>query len=167
MRAAIDVVADRGLRGLTFRAVGDAAGVNNALIAHHFGNREGLLVASLQWTVEQLIELTALTEAMTRPFTYRDALDRAANTDRKLIVFQYELILESSRNTRFRQPVADLYRAYFRSFAPDAPTDDALTRARFAACDGLVLQMVSGAITHEQFEASIDALFTRIALDEQ
>lgn len=47
IRAAVEVAAVRGLRGMTFRAVAEAAGVNNALIAHHFRNREGLLLAAL------------------------------------------------------------------------------------------------------------------------
>ena len=38
LQAAVRVVADKGLRGLTFRAVAEEAGVNNTLVVHHFGS---------------------------------------------------------------------------------------------------------------------------------
>ena len=43
VESTVQVVAERGLRGLTFRAVAERAGVNNSLVAHHFGTREALL----------------------------------------------------------------------------------------------------------------------------
>lgn len=156
--ATIDIVANRGLRGMTFRAVGEKAGVNNALIAHHFGNREGLLAASLKWTVDRAIASSALAEASEHPNFFRNALDLTSITERELLVFQYELILEASRNEKFREPVTALYQAYFRTLLPVETSNLALARARFAAFDGLVLQVISGAISHQEFEESIEAV---------
>ena len=62
--ATVSVVADVGLRGMTLRAVADRAGVSNALIVHHFGSRQLLLVAALEWAVNTAIETTHLAEVI-------------------------------------------------------------------------------------------------------
>src|SRR3712207_5466329 len=52
LRATVHVVAREGLRGLTYRAVAEEAGVANTLVAHHFGTRDALLQAALEWAAE-------------------------------------------------------------------------------------------------------------------
>ncbi|WP_312776552.1 hypothetical protein [Corynebacterium variabile] len=90
--------------------------------------------------------------------TFTRDLERSTVVDRKSLVFQYELILEASRNPAFRAPVADLYRAYLDAFTEQtAELPEALTRAWFATFDGLVLQLLSGAVTPEQFADSLRA----------
>lgn len=158
LRATVAVVADKGLRGMTFRAVADEAGVNNALIAHHFGNREGLLSAALEWSTEFSIEATELPRATERFSIFEKSLSLTATTHRKLLTFQYEMIIEASRNERFREPVMKLYRSFFEAFMPkQAIKANALRRAKFATLDGLVLQMVAGAISQEEFYDSVHA----------
>lgn len=158
LRATVDVVAEKGLRGMTFRAVADAAGVNNALIAHHFKNRQGLLKATLEWTTNVAISESELAKAKDQYATFEAALGLTAVARRKVLAFQYEMIVEASRNTEVRQPVIDLYRAYFSALMPErSSSTNPLTRAKFATLDGLVLQMVSGAITHEEFYESVHA----------
>lgn len=139
IRAAVEVAAVRGLRGMTFRAVAEAAGVNNALIAHHFRNREGLLLAALDWATENLIRTTSLSKSTTEPEAFQRAVEAVVDADRNVMVFQYELILEASRNERFRPKVVELYRAYTQGMMPESVEITPLTRARFAAIDGLVL----------------------------
>lgn len=46
--AARNLFADNGFAGTTLRAVAADAGVDVALIAHHFGNKQGLFVACLR-----------------------------------------------------------------------------------------------------------------------
>src|SRR5438552_12981604 len=58
--AAIRVVARRGLRHLTYRAVAAEAGVTHGLVAHHFGSRDALLLAALRHSVQRSIEVTSL-----------------------------------------------------------------------------------------------------------
>lgn len=45
LKAAIDLVARKGVAGLTLGEVGELAGYSRGLPAHHFGNKEGLLRA--------------------------------------------------------------------------------------------------------------------------
>jgi len=43
--AAIELFADRGIEGATIRDIAEKAGVSSGLLRHHFGSKEGLLVA--------------------------------------------------------------------------------------------------------------------------
>ena len=58
--AAITVVARRGLRYLTYRSVAAEPGVTHRLVAHHFGSRDALLMATLRHSVHRSIDVTAL-----------------------------------------------------------------------------------------------------------
>ncbi|KHK96690.1 hypothetical protein LK09_14055 [Microbacterium mangrovi] len=147
--ATVEVVADKGLRGLTFRAIADRAGVNNSLIAHHFGTRESLLFAALEWAVEQSIAATELPE-LTSESAFTESLLGAISTRPELQAFQYEMILEARRNDTFREPVQRLYRRYhdvvvesLRAHGVEGDAD-ALARSTFAALDGIVLQAMAG-----------------------
>jgi AcrR family transcriptional regulator len=62
--AAISVVSDRGLRGLTIRSVASEAGVTHGLVRHHFGSRDALIEATLVRSVELAI---ARRQAIKRP----------------------------------------------------------------------------------------------------
>ena len=155
----VDVVAERGLRGLTFRAIADRAGVNNSLIAHHFGTREALLAAALEWAVEQSIESSGLLDLASEQ-VFADTLLDAVSRRPQLQAFQYEMILEARRNELFRAPVAKLYTRYhevviesLRHYGVDGDVD-ALARSTFAALDGLVLQYMAG-VDPEELRAAL------------
>lgn len=145
----VDIVAERGLRGLTFRAVAERAGVNNSLVAHHFGTREALLAAALDWAVERSIESTGLL-SMSSESEFVDNLVTSITTQPELQAFQYEMILEARRNALFVEPVTRLYDRYqavladsLRRFGIQGDVS-ALSRQVFAALDGLVLQFIAG-----------------------
>ena len=78
--ATVHVVARKGLRGLTFRAVAEHAGVNNSLVAHHFGTRDSLIKAALDWSVQQSIGLSQLEET---PRDGRRVLRKHPGADRR------------------------------------------------------------------------------------
>ena len=150
--ATVKVAAENGLRGLTFRAVAARAQVNNSLVAHHFGNRERLLSAALEWAVEQSVEITQLYDLSSEE-AFADALI-ASITDRpELHVFQYEMILESTRNPLFREPVSRLYARYQEvaeaSLREFGVTEDrpVVARRLFATLDGVVMQYMAGVDT--------------------
>jgi AcrR family transcriptional regulator len=149
IEAAVRVVAERGLRGLTFRAVAESAEVNNSLVAHHFGNRETLLAAALDWSVEQSIQATTLLDFESEK-TFVDALLESLRTNLGLQVFQYEMILEARRNPLYRQAVEHLYERYLDAMLVGlhhlGVQGDLAATARyvFASLDGLVLQYLAG-----------------------
>jgi len=152
LRAAVDVVAAKGLRGLTYRAVAEAAGVNNSLVAHHFGTRDSLIAAALEWSSEQSIAASRLREAAETEASFTEALLDLLLEDPGLQVFQYEMILEARRRPELAGPVAALYESYVDALSEGLQAFGVqgdvrvVARSLFAALDGLVLQYIAGAL---------------------
>lgn len=53
LRAAADLIARSGVRGLRVEEVARAAGVSTSLLYYHFGNRDGLVRAAVDYAQEQ------------------------------------------------------------------------------------------------------------------
>jgi len=148
LAAVVQVVAEKGLRGLTYRAVADRAGVNNTLISHHFGSRDTLLEAAMEWASARSIRLSDLSATEEIDAGFAAALVDFVQSEPELQLFQYEMILESRRRPELRPAVTALYDSYVGSmedalrrhgYADPGP----LARAVFAALDGLVLQLLT------------------------
>jgi AcrR family transcriptional regulator len=146
LRATVHVVAREGLRGLTYRAVAEEAGVANTLVAHHFGTRDALLQAALEWAAEQSIGVSLLEPATGRLEDFAAGLADLVAEDADMQAFQYELALEGRRRPELRPAVERMYASYVEAtrrelmrMGLDEPTDD-LARAVFALLDGIVLQ---------------------------
>lgn len=107
IRATVTVVAERGLRGMTFRAVAEKAGVRNSLITYHFGNREALLVAAVKWAVVESVErsLPLGRDSIDQEFVHE--LLALVRREPDLQTFHYEVLLESRRNPQLA-PLARL-----------------------------------------------------------
>ncbi len=56
VRAAVELVGERGHKAATVRAVAERAGVSAPLVIHHFGSKDGLLAASDAYVKRQMIE---------------------------------------------------------------------------------------------------------------
>lgn len=159
--AAITVVARRGLRYLTYRAVAAEAGVTHGLVAHHFGSRDALLLAALRHSVERAIDITELRTPSSDPEDFVQGLADMVERAPDLHAFQYEVLLEARRSPEVREHAAELYASY-RSAAREGLAqlgiaDGPLADLVFAALDGLVFQQITVgpvAVT----EAAIDAL---------
>jgi AcrR family transcriptional regulator len=161
LRAAVGVVAAKGLRGLTYRSVAEAAGVNNSLVAHHFGSRDALIAAALDWATEQSISASRLREAAALGHSFTESLLELLLAEPELQVFQYEMILEARRRPELADAVAALYENYVGALA-DGLMASGLTRnvqvvarALFASLDGLVLQYLAG-VERDLIAASLD-----------
>ncbi|MEV4954567.1 TetR/AcrR family transcriptional regulator [Paenarthrobacter nitroguajacolicus] len=148
LAAVLDVVAEKGLRGATYRSVAAKAGVNHALVTHHFGSMEGLLAATMEWSVQRSIEETGLSGIADFDGNFADTLIATVSAEPELQLFQFEMILESRRNPQIREMVERLYTNYVST------VEEALTRrgldtrneaslAIFAALDGLMLQFLT------------------------
>ncbi|MFC9354534.1 TetR/AcrR family transcriptional regulator [Arthrobacter sp. NPDC057013] len=148
LAAVIDVVAEKGLRGVTYRSVAARAGVNHTLITHHFGSIEGLLAATLEWAVQRSIDETGLARVADFDEQFADALLASVSAEPELQLFQFEMLLEARRKPELKALLDRLYGNYIstvetalreRSF----DTDEELSRAVFAALDGLMLQFLT------------------------
>jgi len=169
LRAAVDVVAHKGLRGLTYRAVAEAAGVNNSLVAHHFGTRDSLIAAAMEWSSEQSIASSRLREAAENGGTFTGALLDLLLEDPGLQVFQYEMILEARRRPELAGPVAALYESYVDALSGGLEAfgirDNVRVVARtlFAALDGLVMQYLAG-VGREELAAALEEVHQVVLL---
>jgi TetR/AcrR family transcriptional regulator, regulator of biofilm formation and stress response len=146
LRATVRVVAREGLRGMTYRAVAEEAGVANTLVAHHFGSRDALLQAALEWAAEQSIGISLLEPATGHLEDFAAGLAEMVREEGDMQVFQYELALEARRRPELLPAVERMYGGYIEAtrrelmrMGLDEPGDD-LARAVFAALDGVVLQ---------------------------
>lgn len=143
LRATVRVVAQRGMRGLTYRAVAQEAGVAHGLVAHHFGSIDALVSAALQEAARgaearnQLGPGTGNIDDVGKSLA--DIVTDASDEER----FQYEMLLEGLRRPELRSDVQDLYRGYITSLEAElriagVAETDVLARVVFAALDGLV-----------------------------
>ena len=143
LRATVRVVAQRGMRGLTYRAVAQEAGVAHGLVAHHFGSIDALVSAALQEAARgaearnQLGPGTGNIDDVGKSLA--DIVTDASDEER----FQYEMLLEGLRRPELRSDVQDLYRGYINALEAElriagVAESDVLARVVFAALDGLV-----------------------------
>lgn len=140
-RAAIDVVAEHGVEGLTHRRVAAAAGVPLGSTTYHYATLDDLLAAGLEAAAaESARELKSWGESLAG----RDLVDATTDlivgvmrSNRERIAVRYELYVAALRRPRLRpistewsRLLAGIYRQY-----TDERTADALS----AAVDGLWL----------------------------
>lgn len=159
IRATVRVVAREGLRGLTYRAVAAEAGVANTLVAHHFGSRDALLQATLEWTSKRAISFSQPTG---RVEDFAAELADAVGADVDMLAFQYELALEARRRRELLPAVErsttasiETTRRELMRLGLDEPTGD-LARAVNATLHGIAFQQTLFG----------DADVTRAAIDQ-
>lgn len=143
--AAIEVVAARGLRGLTIRSVAEQAGVSHGLVRFHFGSRNGLVEATLIRSVEQAIDTSSLEPRTGAIDDMATDLAGWVDAETELAAFQYECLLEARRNQDLMPHVRAMYHDFIEAAQRELERaglgDDAdLARAVFAMLDGLALQ---------------------------
>ncbi|EME51049.1 TetR family transcriptional regulator [Rhodococcus ruber BKS 20-38] len=157
LAAAVHVVATTGLRNLTYRAVAREAQVTHGLVAHHFGTRDALIKAALQFSVEN-----SVTSISTRPGTgdvtaIFAGLIQMVEDHPDDQAFQYELILESRRRPELRPQVEALYQTYRTALRTELAhggihCDEAMAHMFIAAADGLIFQQLI--LGHSDFNAA-------------
>ncbi|MCI9888395.1 TetR family transcriptional regulator [Micrococcales bacterium 31B] len=155
------VIAQKGLRGMTYRSVAEAAGVDNSLVAHHFGNRDTLVSETLKWVTEQSISESRIDDFATSPDSFQSALGDSLHRDADLHLFQFEMIIEARRRPDLAPLVRNLYEGHIGALARSvethtgSPIGDVSARALFAAMDGLALQFLGGVIDREGLDAGL------------
>jgi AcrR family transcriptional regulator len=147
LAAAVKVVASQGLRHLTYRAVAQEAGVTHGLVSHHFGTRDALIEAALQYSLDgSVVGITADPGSGRIDALFR-GLAELVNADPDTQAFQYELVLEARRRPELRSVATTLYESYRAALRVEFEraglgSDEAVVHLVFAALDGLVFQRV-------------------------
>lgn len=148
LAATVKVVAEKGLHGLTFRAVAEQAQVTNTLISHHFGTKDALLHEAVAWATARAIQLSDLSATETIDADFARNLVELVTSEPHLQVFQYEFVLESRRRPDLRAEAVALYEGYIHALEQALiqhghSNTRPLARAVFAALDGLVIQQLT------------------------
>src|SRR5690349_11883607 len=147
LNAAVRVVGRGGLRRLTYRAVAQEAGVTHGLVSHHFGTRDALIEAALQYSLDgSVVGITADPGSGRIDALFR-GLAELVNDDPDTQAFQYELVLEARRRPELRSVATTLYESYRAALRVEFEraglgSDEAVVHLVFAALDGLVFQRV-------------------------
>lgn len=164
--AAIDQLADEGLRGVTHRRVEQRAQVGQGLVKYHFGTLDGLIAAVVSHMAE--IELdsamrvlpeqqaAALASGEVPAEVWRAARETyAAITSRpELVRARFELYLHAGRHPELQEAIRVDRERFIEATAASLPCADPRAAARMvlALVDGLLLHQLSAP------EAEIDAL---------
>lgn len=154
--AALDLLVERGMRGLTHRAVDERAGLPQGSTSNHARTRQALLEAAVRRQVELEAAVLApheLPAAGAGPEALVDALALALHrylTDhRALLVSRYELALEATRRPELRSffdSAGSVFHtpliAMMRAAGSPAPERHALSL--IAWCEGLMFSCAAG-----------------------
>jgi TetR/AcrR family transcriptional regulator, regulator of biofilm formation and stress response len=149
LAAAVRVVATKGLRHLTYRAVAQEAGVTHGLVTHHFGSRDALIESALQYSLDNSVAGMSTDPGSGRIDALFGGLAQLVADEPDTQAFQYELALESRRRPELQPAIEALYGGYRHALREEfahcgVGTDDPLVQLVFAALDGLVFQQVCG-----------------------
>jgi DNA-binding transcriptional regulator YbjK len=173
--AALTVLAEQGARGLTHRAVDEAAGLPAGSTSNYFRTRSALLEAALARHIELDLPPDELVEQLVGAELDRDAarglfmaafgrvIDPAA---RPLIAARYELMLESTRRPELRsryvsarERIVDLTEMTLRASGCRSPRAHAMQMVLLM--DGLALDQLLD--TERALDvAGVEAAFDRL-----
>ncbi|MFM9371137.1 TetR/AcrR family transcriptional regulator [Streptomyces sp. Da 82-17] len=153
---AIELLAERGMRGLTHRAVDEAAGLPQGSTSNHARTRLALLEATVRRQAEREAQTLMPSEAPdpaggaeALADTLALALHRALTEHRQLTVSRYELALEATRRPELRS-FYDEQGAQFREAveamltAAGSPAPRRHTLALVAWSEGLLFSCTAG-----------------------
>ncbi len=165
--AAYAVASKRGLRAVTVRDVARKAGVSAGLVIFHFGTKDRLVLALLDWVVANTVSLTVGPEIVAIP----DPLDRligvmrqetmrlASEPSRNRLFFEFwgEGIWNRAVRVRMQRDL-DRYRDAIRPFVGDAI---AAHPDRFAGVDAAslttaVVSFLKGCAVQSTIEPGLD-----------
>ncbi|MFI7353188.1 TetR/AcrR family transcriptional regulator [Streptomyces avidinii] len=143
--AAIRVVGDRGIAGLSHRSAAAEADVPLGSTTYHFKTLDDLLVAALQQANEGFAQAVARSAALADPDTDLAAalarlLGELLAADRGRVELEYELYLAALRRPALRPVAAAWCEAVAAALTPR--TDPVTARALVAAMDGIGLQVL-------------------------
>ncbi|MEU0289077.1 TetR/AcrR family transcriptional regulator [Streptomyces sp. NPDC006147] len=164
---ALALLADRGMRGLTHRAVDEAAGLPQGSTSNVARTRQALLELAVRRLADREARVLALHE-MPDPREGTDALldalalatHRALTRNRDLTLARYELALEATRRPELRTyfdaagaRFRDQLTALVTGLGSTAPERHALSLTAWA--DGLLFSCVAGSY-HAQVPSAAD-----------
>lgn len=153
--AAIDTLAATGMRGLTHRAVDQAAGLPEGSCSNCFRTRQALLEATVDRladrdAAELALPMLAAPDPDELAMLLADIIERWLTADRNRMLARYELALESTRRPELRKALRDSG-TRFRALATElfanlgAPSPAERAHAFVGCLDGVIFDRLAGA----------------------
>lgn len=112
LRATIVIVANGGLRALTYRAVASEAGVSHGLVRHHFGTRDRLVAEAMDFAIDESLRGSNMLNSGLTVSEFAAGIESLAERQGEIQAFQYELLLEARRRPELRGFAERHYDAY-------------------------------------------------------
>jgi AcrR family transcriptional regulator len=152
LQAALAILLDEGLAGLTLSRVAARAGANKASIAYHFGNKDGLIAALFDVFFHeenrQLIDMAHSLPLGPERIEVALAHERRIITSREYLRALVELLPTALRTEATRRRLDELYKGYRRTvgITLDAESEEEyrklapLAHLYIALVDGLSIQ---------------------------
>ncbi|QIM15399.1 TetR/AcrR family transcriptional regulator [Leucobacter insecticola] len=146
LRATVVVVANGGLRALTYRAVAAEAGVSHGLVRHHFGTRDQLIAEAMDLAIDESLRESNMLESGVTAADFAAGIETLAERESSIQSFQYELLLEARRRPEL-QPFAERhYQAYLsaisRQLSRLGVEDPGLAELIWFALDAIVFKQL-------------------------
>lgn len=176
LQAAVEVVAERGIAGVTHRAVTEKAGVPLTSASYYFSSIAELTEAAIaDFAAQHVARVDAVTAALSASQldieTMADAIVAiAAGHDQRFLVAQYETYLHATRSPAVRTATAEAMAAFERMASAALRASGIAHPERYARwftsiVDGYQLQSLA---RDEPFDAAglrgaLEALFTACA----
>ncbi|QIK63659.1 TetR family transcriptional regulator [Leucobacter viscericola] len=146
LRATIVVVANGGLRALTYRAVAAEAGVSHGLVRHHFGTRDQLIAEAMEFAIDESLRGSNMLESGLTVSEFAAGIETLAERESGIQSFQYELLLETRRRPELRSFADRHYQAYRDAInsqlARLGVSDAGLTDLIWFTLDGIVFKQL-------------------------
>ena len=141
------VVAAKGLRGLTYRAVAAEAGVTYGLVFHHFGSRDAMIAETVSFLSRRSMDQSWLHRDVSSIEDVGEGLVDMTPDQIAAQAFGYEMLLEARRRNELLPAMRAVYDEYIARMIARLEDlgfgrDEGLAQLLVAALDGLVLQEV-------------------------
>ena len=146
--AATNIVAQKGLRALTYRSVSEEAEVTHGLIPYYFGNKDELVKQALLTSTEGSLSDTGMHYSISSIHELGKHLVDAVLVDIPRQTFQYEMSLQSLRQPELSPAIKQINQTYRDAIAVHLNQvglgeDDALTNLVYTTFDGVVMQLIT------------------------
>ena len=166
LEAGLEVLKAEGYAGMTTAKVAARSGENKALIAYHFGSKQGLVAAAAREVAEAITEevLSGLKETDSAEGVIEGVLDglwRVLDRDERLARLYFDLAAVAVVEPDVRAITAEMRALWRRTLAELLGAPEAITVFVMAACDGLALERLERGETPALKKAR--ALFLRSA----
>ncbi|UPJ57718.1 TetR family transcriptional regulator [Bradyrhizobium sp. 192] len=172
MQATLRLIGRNGLDGVTHRAVAAEAGVSLGAVTHHFGTRDALVDAALQFALAREVgRLRALALILQdKAFEVEAWIDalvdfyaRELSTEAETHIACYEAFLAAARQKRYRPVVAEWFDTWRQSAelvlkAAKSPHPRRHAELFVSALTGLVFRQLAAPKTGFRREAKAELL---------